>query len=416
MDPITSTAVPVDVLPRLERKVRDAGRKCQRWGLASPVLTTSDPYEVADPASLMPREIAPRIAVVDLTLVAPERIGIPGWTLLARIDVLPDGSWLTLRTPGTETRVADLPTITDPQACDHCHSRRHRKDTFLVVDASGDITQVGRNCLKDHLGYSPERLLLWSNLTRDMDDIMGEPSGGERLMPTTHLMRTAARVAAHGGYMGKAKAEELALDRDRHVSTTREWAEAIWQAQEGTAKGNHKDVMWLADLDARFPDDASTELLYVATLSAINEGDGSGEWFDNVTAIVAQTAVRPRHWGIAISAVVLGLKRLQPERPERDLIISLPLGSVGERLAFEGIVTYTRQFENPAYDSTTTLIKFRVGDADVTWWASKWMEVAVGDTITGKGTVKAQDLDKYTRRMATTVTNVRGAVITTPEA
>ena len=43
--------------------------------------------------------------------------------------------------------------------CDHCHTYRRRNDTFIVQHESGAYKQVGRTCLKDFLGHSPEGLL-----------------------------------------------------------------------------------------------------------------------------------------------------------------------------------------------------------------------------------------------------------------
>ena len=49
--------------------------------------------------------------------------------------------------------------------CEHCKTLRYRKNTFLLVDKSGDYKQVGSNCLNDYTGYDSLKIAeMCSNL------------------------------------------------------------------------------------------------------------------------------------------------------------------------------------------------------------------------------------------------------------
>lgn len=425
---LTREAVPAAALPRLEDKVKAAGRKCARWGLPAPVLTASAPRLEPDPywdggiyANPADR---PLIEVVDLSLTAPESIGIPGWRLLGRIDALPDGGHIIVRTP--DASGLDLPDISDPQACDHCRSRRHRRDTFLVLEeASGDIRQVGRNCLADHLGYDPERLLWWSTFTREVDDIMGEHAPREeRLRSTAWVLLTASRIVSRIGYMSSRRAEELMDERGggRPLTTRQRVEQHGWDLDD--AKHDRKAQQAVEAFDAEFPDDEPAHRILAATGAAINamsapqpvqsvpgytdfrQPPPANEWQDNIRLICGQSAIRPRHMGIAVSAVILGLKAVEVEREPKDEVISQPLGSVGQRIKGLPVeVTFVRHFDGEY--GTRTLIKARseAQQADIIWWASRFIpDDIVGQTVLLTATVKSHEVDRFSRRMATTVT------------
>ena len=172
-----------------------------------------------------------------------------------------------------------------------------------------------------------------------------------------------------------------------------------------------KDRKALAELDERYPADDGSQRLLDATVEALASIDpGRSEWHGSLALVASQEAVRPRHLGIAVSAVVLGLQAIEaaqePSEEPTEAIVSVPLGAVGERLRGLPVeVTFVRHFESQF--GTRSLIKFRAEpeQADLLWWASRYVdEDIVGTTVTLTGTVKAHEDDKYTHRPVTVVT------------
>lgn len=76
---------------------------------------------------------------------------VDGWEFVARVDH--EGAAVVVcRSPGC---AVDLPSSlwsASAQVCDHCGVRRPRKQTYVLVDASGELKRVGSTCLKDFFG------------------------------------------------------------------------------------------------------------------------------------------------------------------------------------------------------------------------------------------------------------------------
>jgi hypothetical protein len=410
--------VPVEHLAKVRDRVARAQARAATLGVPSPSLTVGEERLIPHP--LWPDEDR-QVLASEVTIEAPEHLGLPGYRLLGRVDRLPDGSPIIARTPGTE-EVA-IPAIESAGYCDHCQKVRRRNETFLVEGPDG-IRQVGRNCLQDFLGASPEALLWWWRWLRDQRSWAEEGLGqGEEWFRLSELLETASQVAAHGGYLGKAKRQELEDARYERAAqagytdgspepppppTTREVVDAILTPpRNARERRDHQALL------ERYPWDDGAKALMAATqaaVEALNVPTGN-EWKDNVALVTSQDYVRPRHVGIAVSAVVLGLQAIEDANPKepKEEVVSVPLGAVGERLrALRVEVTFIRHFDSQY--GTRSLVKMRAEaeQADLLWWASGYIpEDEVGHQWAITGTVKAHEDDRYTRRPVTVVTRAK---------
>jgi superfamily I DNA/RNA helicase len=46
--------------------------------------------------------------------------------------------------------------LDDPEHCEHCQTRRHRNETFVLRSGNGELKQVGSSCIHEFLGDKPE--------------------------------------------------------------------------------------------------------------------------------------------------------------------------------------------------------------------------------------------------------------------
>ncbi len=46
--------------------------------------------------------------------------------------------------------------LKDPENCEHCHTRRHRNETYILRNTEGAYKQVGSSCIHEFLGDKPE--------------------------------------------------------------------------------------------------------------------------------------------------------------------------------------------------------------------------------------------------------------------
>lgn len=403
--------VPVEHLAKVLKRVKAAQAKAGRLGVPVPTVSVGEHRLVPDPrwqdGSDDWADKAPKIIAAPVTVEAPEHLGLPGYTLLARVDRLPDGSPLVVRTPGTEG--IPLPAIESAGYCDHCRAVRRRRETFLVHGPDG-THQVGRQCLRDFLGADPEALLWWSSWTRSLVEGYEEAwgSASDLYYLTDSVLLLASRVAARAGYLSASKREALFGRRQAGDPPPPDTTKAIvldWFSPPTS----RRDREALDKIEAKFPLDEDAQRLYEATRGALDVLQPNGnEWLQNVALVTSQDEIDPKHLGIAVSAVLLGLRAIEDSqpKPEAPEIVSRPLGAVGERLrALPVTVTFIRHFDSEW--GTRTLIKVRAeeAEADLLWWASGYLsDDIVGQQRALTGTVKAHETDKYTRRPVTVVT------------
>ena len=72
---------------------------------------------------------------------------IGGWKPVAVIEHHDDMNLIT--TVPTNDIAIDKKWYSAKSHCDHCSKKRTRKDTVLIANESGDVIQIGRNCLAD---------------------------------------------------------------------------------------------------------------------------------------------------------------------------------------------------------------------------------------------------------------------------
>lgn len=419
---LLTRTLPADRLPEVRHRVELFARRCLKKGMPIPRLIEGEHSFIPDTTGIAPPcdpALLPQIEYVEVSLDAPDRVSLGGWSLLGRVDTLPDGSPLVARVPGTEN--TPLPLVSDPKACDHCGQPRTRTETFLVANDDGRLAQVGRDCLRDFLGHDPASLLWWAKALDRLDDDLnsfGAPAGsGEPIYATDAVLGLAARVAAHGGFLGRAKARQINAEIDdqgllrRHTTPTAD--QVSWRLappRAFTRRERDEYDRKLAEWENRYPEDQSSADLLAATgqgIAALGD-DPANEWEANVAQVVAQKHIRPRHLGTAVSAVVLGLRRQERAAP-KAVSPSKHLGVIGDRLTLPATIVFTRQF--PGDWGTRTLLKLQGDEGSLQWWATgiplrpdSQQPWATGDAVTVSGRVKAHTVDRYDGRAVTDLT------------
>lgn len=134
---------------------------------------------------------------------------VEGYELVARLEHTPQGNLISSRSALPEGTLSVFRHVAP--VCEHCGMRRNRLDTFLVREtATGDIKQIGRNCLADYIRSAEADGLvkLWKyldTLTRTLggadedDDGCGGGWGRYNLTTTLHFIACAvSSVRRHG--------------------------------------------------------------------------------------------------------------------------------------------------------------------------------------------------------------------------
>jgi len=314
-----SQDVPAWAVPVLERKVAAVNRRAERAGIAGRYTVAVEPYEEAykDDAGL------PHVRHMAHTTVLGDLLKVEGFTFAATID-WSLGQPLLRRNP-------DLPeamVITAPASkrCDHCGTARSRIDTYLVIDeTSGQLTQVGRNCLAAYCGLQPGWVSLATDESMRYD---AEGWGGGREYFTVTVQDALAIALAIVEYDGSYK--PAAFEND---ATKGKWwlvmGETIYNRHEPDPVQKAYREYVKEHLDEHQP--AACEL--VEWMRAL-DADSDNDFLYNLHTIGMVTSIGSRHVGLCLAAIPAHDKEVirRQEASERGPV---PTGSA---ITIEGVI------------------------------------------------------------------------------
>lgn len=354
----------------------------------------------------------------------------------------------TLEHDDAGTLVRRVPTFGDDEfdlteyrtaepICEHCQTKRKRKDTYVVRNAeTGETRQVGRQCLKDYTGaHNPEQVARFAEYLRDLVDVLGGDwdehegggGGGESHYSTLDVLAVTDKAIREFGWISKSKAGWGA-------TATAEWVERLFTSR--TLDADLKRIV--PDDDARTK--AQAVLDWVRSDEFI-EKSGTSDYFWNLGVALQSDYTTFRRFGLVASAVSAYDREREyqlrhaaetQQRSEREHV-----GEVGKREVFElklVRIIWIEDRYNP-YGGSKPLYIFQDADGnEVKWFASNTAglasQVQIGDaedpqyafeaiaegfTYRVKATVKAHD-DHPQYGKATLITRAKiEALIGAPE-
>lgn len=324
---------------------------------------------------------------------------------------------------GTENLTRVLPGETCPAEfrtrigeCDHCNKHRNRKETFVVKHANGGHKCVGRNCLKDFLGYHDdpnalasiaEMLAELAGLCEDAGD-EGWGGGSFRGRPSEwsieHFLALAAcRVRKHG-WVSKAAANEAYERGDtRKDATANVVLEILTPPNFNDDQAKRAWAKLVAEHIVEEVDKANAEAA-IEWAKELEAGDN--DYLHNVNLVARVGTVSRRTAGIAASILAAHEKALGWEREAKERE-SLPesnwIGTEGERLKCLKVTVKKIIAKESAYGTTGIHLMNDENGNDLTWFATgSWLKE--GETVHIAATVKAHDT--YKERKKTVLTRV----------
>ena len=145
-----TVTIPEANLWKVEAAFAKLATRARRTKLAAPVyveVSRETRLVKASDIGLRGDKVFPRVFVT--LQVAGNRPHIPGYTFLGAVN---HGETMNVLSAAPEQEIPERFRTAKP-LCDHCKTRRQRKDTFILRhNDSGEIRQIARNCLQDYLG------------------------------------------------------------------------------------------------------------------------------------------------------------------------------------------------------------------------------------------------------------------------
>lgn len=314
-------SIPSWKLDELLHQIEKLNRKTAKLGCPSVTVR-----ELGRTIEDHPYKEAVKVEWVEIE-VSGEAPKFAGWEFVASIDQTDAGN-LIRSTPGA----GELPSWvrTTECKCDHCHTNRFRRETFILRHDNGDYKQVGRQCLRDFLGHqNPHDLARWASALSSIseacqaaeDDIEGSyGSGGDSMYDVVGVMALAAAVIQDKGYI---KANESESTRDTVLDIIQ------------PPKNLKREVREQLNAYRETSKTEATKELVEASLAWAASLEGESDFDHNMRTIAKLEAINWRHFGLTCYVVAGYLRHLgilEARRVEAASKLNEVVGTPKERL------------------------------------------------------------------------------------
>ncbi len=185
----------------LDDKLAELNKVAKRYGLEAPTYRVVNSWVVYDPMfDVLPKEWV-SVEIIERPLVLDG-----GWKFEAIIEHTPDGN-IVRTAPDASVDTTALHNVDG--TCDHCGKVRNRTYTIVVTNEAGEMTRIGKQCVKVYLPAWKLPLTsalfdyLWSlEQLRDASDI-AEQARTRGHIDTVDVLEAATRTIAVKGWASK---------------------------------------------------------------------------------------------------------------------------------------------------------------------------------------------------------------------
>lgn len=370
----------VEKLQKLAKKAKRYGAEDIRWEISEPFNRT-EKRKMWDGSQ---RKVTRAYVNVKVSGPAPQ---VGPYTFLARIEHSSAGNIVDL-VPGQE--LPDLSYRTAAAQCDHCHTSRDRKETFLVRHEDGTLAQVGRSCLRDYMGTDNPANIAWRfQWEREAREALYDEermAGGKLYFSTTEVIALTLAAVRLWGWCSKGQAQ---VEDD--LTPTISYVTSVLYAETEPKTG--RPVECRRKLEAEVKPEDYIEAEKVREW-AMGGGAGSGDYGHNLAVLCAMDEIDPKRGGFVASAVGAKARadeiELRRTRERKEAMKSEWVGTEGERLKGLELIFESSRTCGGGYYGPSYLMKFRDASGNIfSWFSSNCFALDIGQEIKLDGTVKA---------------------------
>jgi hypothetical protein len=325
--------VPEHRVETLEKKVRRYERRARKLGLVPFQLVKGEPFNV--PVHEYGDDRRP---IVGYRLVVPcQLIGsapvLAGWRFVARIEHLGEAGNIIACAPSYhDTSIVPAKMRDATPTCDHCGTRRARKETFICQHEDGRLVRVGRSCLRDFVGTKDAAAAtsIWALMAEcesacDLDSDWGGCGSYVVHPETSKFVAVALRSVKLYGWVSRS---------GYYVGGPAPTAD---RASLGAGPKPKDNSFGLADVWVELQPDESDAAESAEALAWARSLDGSSDYEHNLKVAASLPCVTRRHAGI-LASIVVAYRRHQERKVERARRTKLGenskhFGTVGRRYA-----------------------------------------------------------------------------------
>lgn len=328
----------VKKLEALNRRLAKAGKETITWSEKEVFL----PAYVVWPSHY--NEIEHRdlmVPMTEMTFSQKNAVVVDGWNFLGVVDHINDTIFQIDET-------VNLEPFRYRAFCDHCNSKRVRNKTIILRNASGELKQVGTNCIKDFVGINLDSLVhmiisLDGHKYLDDPDFLPFSFGSHEFhFELPEVLNVALKTITNHGFSSRSHAEP---GKD---SASLIWKILFREIPVGDAKaiGNADDcISWVKNIN-----------------------DFSSFWM-NAKAVFRNGMVSHKTIGIVAAAVFFYIKSKEQEMVASNSV-SEHFGIPGMRLNLNlsKISTKNMYIDTSYYEGTMYIHTFQDDDGNIFVW------------------------------------------------
>jgi hypothetical protein len=329
------------------------------------------------------------VILYSLITIQHPLVKVQGWQFVASLEHTEEGN-ITHNISGE-----DLPSkYRDCDAwCDHCQTRRNRKDTF-VVRSETEYKQVGTNCLADFLGVDGTMYANMAEIYYTASELAGASegeswgSGGAEYDYLDAFLYHVAEVIGIEGWMSRKIARERELPstsdiayRHMHPGPYERKSDRLYdKPSEKSVELAKESITWCENLS-----DVEVE---------------NSEYLHNIRIIARRGIIGAKQYGYAAS-IVSAYQRTLVEQANRNrqaqqAAISEYVGVIGKRQNFTVMVEKVLQLDG-AYGTSHMHIMTDDKGNRLTWFSTGKV-LDTGVLLLIKGTPKKHEEYKGTKQ------------------
>ena len=345
-------SMPTYNLGRLDKEMAKINKKAVKAGLAPLSYKVLREFSVVHPDYVDPDgrwkekiDRLPKIPMTEVEIIG-DGVKIEGWKFLGTFDhVTLPGSVIVNAVPG-ETIPTQFHNV-EP-ICDHCGKKRIRNETFLLQEEeSGDYKLIGRQCIRDFIGYDARQVFNFLKAIRrlkddvDEDEFWGGGYGGQwqSVCDADEVLRATAAIIHKYGWVSKSKA---GYDQ---TPTSGEVTYYFFPPKSGTEEYRQWQK-WVAELDINDPrwvEEAKNARAW------LKEQDDNNEYMHNLKVIDGNPEnLCPvklfGYWCSLVSSYQRAMETLREQ--EKLLRVNEHVGKLKERRNFNVNVRSVRAYES----------------------------------------------------------------------
>lgn len=360
-------------IARVEKKVASLVKRATRTGHT---VEYRRAMEETEPAKFG------QVTVWHYLTLKGEEIKLADWVLLGKLSIEEAGVMIGA-VPGCEAVLGMYANLETASNCEYCGKARRRTATYLVEHSgSGEIRQVGSNCLRDFLGIDPHASIRYFELLGDMElELRSGGSGVKTEWATEWYLGHVCTMIRTCGWAPKSA---------EYPTATEAWNNMLNQSTKAKDKVSGLPL-WIDPSDADLARAKAALAWADEHLGAKVNVTGDATDFDRNLYVAAKNPlVTPRTEGTLAYLPVAHAKFEEREieyRKRREATAnSKHVGTVGDRL--ELTLTVANIWERESEHGVTFITKMLDGDGNSIKWFGSY-GLTQGETYIGKWTVKA---------------------------